>query len=202
MFKLDTDALFSLPFIIKHQPITLKWLFSLNQFPLHTANHKQKNLTTSPPQGGGCAVLVFPVPRLLSEIWKSRSAIIRDRTCSQHGWWTAADRWCNMYRNYWQEHLEMFTAFWHCYNIQMQWYKHIDPWPIGNKNKTGPLSQIVGETQTIPQIAYLGKNYLDYFISQLHEIIIQRKNSVRVQNLPSQNMSFGHINYFKLVIFE
>ena len=34
------------------------------------------------------------------------------------------------------------------------------------------------------------------------EIRIQRKNSVREQNSPPQNMSLGHINYFKLVIFE
>ena len=78
-FKLDANALFSLPFIIKqHQPVALKWLFPLNQFSLHTAIIKQKHLTTSPPPGGGCAVLVFPVPRLLPEIWKRWSARIRD----------------------------------------------------------------------------------------------------------------------------
>ena len=135
MFKLDANALFSLPFIINNNPSLWNDYFPLTSSLFIQLIIKQKHLTTSPPPGGGCAVLVFPVPRLLPEIWKSWSARIREITCSQHGQWTAADRWCNMYRNYWQGHLEMFTAFWHCCNIQMQWYKHIDPWPIGNKTK-------------------------------------------------------------------
>lgn len=109
-------------------------------FPL-TSSHfiqliiKQKKSDYIPSTRWGLCCSCFPCPQ--APAWNLKEVVGKNKgyACSQHGRWTAADRWCNMYRNYWQGHLEMFTAFWHCCNIQMQWYKHIDPWPIGNKTK-------------------------------------------------------------------